>query len=43
MKKIIKTFLIILFFNLIIGFSIAIEQTEKLLRLSKGDKNDKKV
>ena len=31
MKKIIKTFLIILFFNLIISFSIAAEQTEKLL------------
>jgi len=31
MKKIIKTFLIILFFNLIMGLSIAAEQTEKLL------------
>ena len=31
MKKIIKTFLIILFFNSITGFSIAAEQTEKLL------------
>jgi len=31
MKKIIKTFLIILFFNSIIVFSIAAEQTEKLL------------
>ena len=31
MKKIIKTFLIILFFNLIISFSMAAEQTDKLL------------